>query len=120
MVLLTIPAMSQERKYKKAMKAVIEEMQKAEGPDEEMELVESFEAIAEKYPDQWIPSYHAARILITSSFAETDGEKSDAMLERAKGWTERAKNLLFGSQLTFERRVIDERSHRGVLSSREG
>jgi hypothetical protein len=36
------------------------------------------------YPDQWLPSYHASRILVTSSFEEADGSKSDALLDRAK------------------------------------
>ena len=84
LALLTLPAISQGKKYKKAMKAAVEEMQVAPDAASEMELVPSFEDIAQKYPDQWLPSYHASRILVTSSFEESDGSKSDTLLDCAK------------------------------------
>lgn len=84
LVLLTLPAMSQGRKYKKAMKVAVAEMQAATDAASEMELVTSFEDLAHSYPDQWLPSYHASRILITSSFEESDADKSDTLLDRAK------------------------------------
>ena len=79
LVLLTLPAMSQGRKYTKAMGSSIEKMNEAADPASELELVASFEEIAQNYPDQWLPSYHASRILVLSSFEESDGTKSDAI-----------------------------------------
>ena len=84
LTLLTLPAMSQGKKYKKAMSSAIEALHKAGDAAGEMELVPSFEEIALNYPDQWLPSYHASRILVTSSFEESDYSKSDALLDRAK------------------------------------
>ena len=93
LVLLTVPAMSQGRKYTKAMGSAIEKMNEAPNPASELEMVASFEEIALDYPDQWLPSYHASRILITSSFEESDASKSDAMLEHAKKWLDSAMEL---------------------------
>ncbi len=84
LVLLTLPAMSQGRKYKKAMKAGIEQLTVAADPAAELELVPLFEDLAKNHPDQWLPSYYACRILITSSFEESGAEKSDALLDRSK------------------------------------
>ncbi len=94
LTLLALPAMSQGKKYKKAMKAAVEEMQLAPDAASEMELVPGFEEIALNYPDQWLPSYHASRILITSSFEESDADKSDALLDRAKKLLDNAMKLV--------------------------
>ena len=105
LILLTLPTMSQGRKYKKAMKAAVEEMQMAPDAASEMELVPGFEEIALNYPDQWLPSYHASRILITNSFEEPDADRSDALLDRA--------NLLLNS--TME--LVPEESEVHVLEA---
>ena len=94
LVLLTLPAMSQGRKYTKAMGSSIEKMNEAADPASELELVASFEEIAQNYPDQWLPSYHASRILVLSSFEVSDGTKSDAMLDRAKKSLDKAMNMV--------------------------
>ncbi len=84
LVLLSLPVLSQGRKYNKSMQSAIEKMNEASDPVSEQETVASFEEIALNYPDQWLPSYHASRILVTSSIEESDGSKSDALLDRAK------------------------------------
>ena len=84
LILLSLPVLSQGRKYNKSMKSAIEKMNEAPDPVSEQETVPSFEEIALNYPDQWLPSYHASRILVTSSFEESDYSKSDALLDRAK------------------------------------
>ena len=94
LVLLSLPVLSQGRKYKKAMGSAIEKMNEAADPASELEKAASFEEIAQNYPDQWIPSYHASRILVTSSFEESDGTKRDAMLERAKKSLDKAMNMV--------------------------
>jgi len=94
LALLTLPAMSQAKKYNKAMRTAIEKMNEAGDPASELELVASFEEIALNYPDQWLPSYHAARILVLSSFEESDGTKSDVMLDRARKSLDKAMNMV--------------------------
>ena len=94
LVLLSLPVLSQGRKYNKSMQSAIEKMNEAPDPASELEVVASFEEIALDYPDQWLPSYHAARILIISSFEESDGSVHEAMLDRAKKWFDNSKELV--------------------------
>jgi len=93
LILLTIPAMSQGKKYKKAMKSAMKQMNQASDPAEELEVAASFEEIAENYPDQWLPAYHASRIIMINSFEGPDGDKRDLMLERAGKNLDLAKAL---------------------------
>ena len=113
LALLTLPAMSQGKKYKKAMKAAIEKMHKASDASGEMELVPSFEDLAQSYPDQWLPSYHASRILVSSSFEESDADKSDALLDRAKKWLNRTMEL---APEESEVHVLESLYYIGMLS----
>lgn len=111
--LLTVPAMPQGKKYNKAMKVVIELMNAADDPASELELVPEFESIAQNYPDQWLPAYHASRILVTSSFEESDADKSDALLDRA--------NLLLNSCMGMvpnesEAHVLEALYYIGMMS----
>lgn len=48
------------------------------------EAVNMFERIAKAEPDNWLPSYYAAQINITSSFGERDEEKLSAKLKKAQ------------------------------------
>jgi hypothetical protein len=94
LALLTVPALSQGKKYTKAMQAAIEMMQGADNPAGELEAAGDFEKIASDYPDQWLPYYHAARILITGSFVETEAERKEALLEQAKAHVLKAEDLV--------------------------
>jgi tetratricopeptide (TPR) repeat protein len=84
LAVIMLPAQSQGRKYRKAMRSAIEMMNNAPDPAGELELADTFEQIAQKFPGQWLPSYHAGRILVANTFTEGDAEKKDGMLERAK------------------------------------
>lgn len=93
LVLLSVPAFSQGKKYSKAMKSAMEMMKQADDPASEMEIAADFEKIALDYPNQWLPAYHAARILVTGSFVETDAGKREALLDRAIGQVTKAEEL---------------------------
>lgn len=45
-----------------------------------------FERIAQAEPNNWIPSYYAANVLISTSFQTQDKASKMAMLEKAKTW----------------------------------
>jgi len=94
LVLLSLPVLSQGRKYNKSMQSAIEKMNEAADPASELETAASFEEIALNYPDQWLPSYHASRILVFNSFEESDGSKSDALLDRAKKSLDKAMKMV--------------------------
>ena len=53
--------------------------------DKSTEAVALFERIAQAEKDNWLPSYHAANVLIVSSFQTTDKTRVNEMLEKAKG-----------------------------------
>jgi hypothetical protein len=93
LTLLSIPVMSQGKEYTKVMQTAMEKMNEANGAGE-LEVAADLEKIAQDYPDQWLPSYHAARILITASFMETEIGQQDALLDRAKKWMLQAENMV--------------------------
>ena len=111
LILLVLPAMSQPRKYKKAMRSAVEAMHSATNGGE-LELAATFEAIAEAYPDQWLPSYHAARILVVNSFVESDTDNKDAMLDRAKESVDRTLEL---APEESEARVLESLYYVGLM-----
>jgi hypothetical protein len=94
LVLLTIPVMSQGKKYTKAMKAAVQKMNAADNTAGELDAVGDFEKIALDYQDQWLPCYHAARILVTSSFEESETDQREAMLDRANTHVIKAEELV--------------------------
>ncbi|MDF1575582.1 MAG: hypothetical protein P1P86_10385 [Bacteroidales bacterium] len=94
LLLLVLPLMSQSRKYIKAMKPAVETMHSALDAANELELAGIFEEISGTYPDQWLPAYHAGRILTVNSFVETDMKKKEALLERAKKSLDMALELV--------------------------
>jgi tetratricopeptide (TPR) repeat protein len=113
LVLLTLPAMSQGRKYKKAMGSIIEQMHESTDPVTELELVPGFEEIALAYPDQWLPAYHAARILITGSFPNPEPDEKDLLLEQARQLLDKAFEL---APEESELSVLDALYYIGMMS----
>jgi hypothetical protein len=81
--LISLPAISQGKKYQKGMLKAIQQMDKASDPAAYMESVATFEAFAEANPTQWIPSYYAAQMLILTSFEEDNPDTKDNLLARA-------------------------------------
>ena len=58
-----------------------------------MEASNLFERIANAEPDNWLPSYYAAQVLITQSFGEQDKEKLTAQLGKAQELLNVSKNI---------------------------
>jgi hypothetical protein len=83
-ILVSLPAMSQGKKYQKVMLRTIQEMNEASDPESSLRSISIFEEIAQDYPDQWIPLYYASQLLVTSSFGESDPATKDDLLARAK------------------------------------
>jgi tetratricopeptide (TPR) repeat protein len=113
LVLLVLPAMSQPKKYIKAMQSAIETMHAASDPASALDLAATFEGIAEAYPDQWLPSYHAARVLIVNSFVESDTDKKEAMLDSAKKSLDRALEV---APRESEVRVLESLYYFGLIA----
>ncbi len=83
-ILVSLPSFSQNRKYVKSMKKAIVSLDEASHPESYIDCAESFENIAAKYEDQWIPLYDAALCLTLASLEEADGPTSDVYLDRAR------------------------------------
>jgi len=81
--LVSLPAISQGRKYQKGMLKAIEKMNESNDNAAYLECVATFEEFAEANPTQWIPSYYAAQMLIITSFDEGDPATRDKLLEKA-------------------------------------
>jgi hypothetical protein len=81
--LISLPAISQGKKYQKGMRKAIEQMNEANDPAAYLECIDTFEEFAQANPTQWIPSYYAAQMLILNSFEEADPASKDKLLERA-------------------------------------
>jgi len=93
LVLITLPAMPQGKKYKKSMLKAIEMKNKASDQAVALESVAVFENLATKYPEQWLPHYYAAELLITNSFEEGNLARNDELLNRALKNLDQAKGL---------------------------
>lgn len=91
--LLSLPAMSQGKKYTKSMLKAIESRNVASDQASALECVATFEDLSAQYADQWLPSYYAAEILITNSFSERDLTRNDELLDRALKNLDKAKEL---------------------------
>lgn len=81
--LISLPAISQGKKYQKGMLKAIEQMKEADDPAAYLECVAAFEEFSKTNPTQWIPSYYAAQMLIISNFEEKDPATRDKVLEKA-------------------------------------
>lgn len=113
LILMTIAAMAQGKKYNKAMASVIEQMNESTDPLTELELVSGFEEIADAYPDQWLPAYHAARILISGNFSNPEPDEKDLLLEQARKLLDRAFKLAPEESELF---VLDALYYIGMMS----
>jgi len=99
--LMALPVLSQGKKYKKSMLKTIEMRNKSSDQASAMECVASFEEIAASYPDQWLPCYYAAEVLITTSFQESDLKHCDELLDAA------IKQLVKAEELAPEESEIE-------------
>lgn len=91
--LITLPGISQDRKYQKSMLKSIEEMNKTTDRADHMTCVATFEELAGTHPDQYFPLYYAARTLINLSFEDSDQTRGDGQLDRANELIDKAMIL---------------------------
>jgi len=92
-LLVSVPVLSQGKKYQKAMLRNIQEMHESSGPESSQHFATLFEEISQDYPDQWIPYYYASQVLIFTCFEESDLATKDDLLDRAKKSLDKALEL---------------------------
>ncbi len=79
--LLLCSALAGQGQYEKGMSKAFDLWRTDNNPTGAIAM---FERIAQAEKDNWLPSYHAANILIISSFGTTDKTQVNEMLEKAK------------------------------------
>ena len=84
LILVSLSAMPQDKKYQKAMLKAIKKMDQVSDPAALKESASAFEALGENNPTEWIPYYYASFALINASFEESDEDSKDQLLERAQ------------------------------------
>jgi len=77
--LFVIQLLSAQTNYEKGMQKAFELWET--NPTEASNL---FERIAKAEPDNWLPSYYAAQVIILNSFGEADKDKLTAQLAKAQ------------------------------------
>jgi hypothetical protein len=93
MVLISATALSQNRRYTKAMTRAGDQLIAASTPVEHLDVADTYDKIAEKHKDQWLAPYYVAYALTIGSLEETDAGTSDSWLERATESMQKAKAL---------------------------
>jgi len=79
-ITITCITLNAQSKYEQGMQKAFSLWEEGKS----MEAVALLERIAQAESDNWIPVYHAANILITSSFEIKDLSKRESTLEKAK------------------------------------
>jgi hypothetical protein len=80
LVLLATSLLTAQSKYEEGMNKAFELW--GTNPVEASNL---FERIAAAEPDNWLPPYYAAQVIILNGFLEKDGDKLKAQLDKAQG-----------------------------------
>jgi len=76
-------AIAQEGAFEKAMEKALEQMKKAESPDQMLAAANSFERISEKATDTYLPNYYAALNLLNYNWTIQEPAKRDEIIDRA-------------------------------------
>jgi tetratricopeptide (TPR) repeat protein len=90
---VSVASFSQGRKYRKLMAAAMEQTEGVTGLEASLQSAGQFDAIADRYNDQWLPLYHSARVLTFACFGNQDGPRVDSLLDRAQVSLDRAFEL---------------------------
>jgi hypothetical protein len=79
--------------YQKAMKKNLQALQEAKSKDALQEVANTFERIASKEKQEWLPLYYIAYTYITISWMEKEAVAKDAVLDKARPYVEQALAL---------------------------
>jgi len=79
--------------YEETMQANIVKMYQARSADELAAIANTFERIAQKETDKWLPAYYAAYSYISMTYVETDADKIDQYLDKAQPFVEAGKKI---------------------------
>lgn len=91
--LIFVKTFAQKAEYVAAMENAITLLNEFENTDNNKQAVSQLERIAAAEPNEWLPGYWAAYGLANLSFAETDADKKDMLLDKADKFLAAAEKL---------------------------
>ena len=92
-ILCTLISYAGEKGYMEAMKNSLQELKKAESAADFEAVSRSFELIAEKEADKWLPYYYVSYSLINIVFIPEKAENIDKVLDKAESFLGKAREL---------------------------
>ena len=81
--LIFVHAFAQKAEYVSAMENAINLLSEFENTDNTKQGISQLERIAAAEPNEWLPNYWAAYGLANLTYAETDADKKDLLLDKA-------------------------------------
>lgn len=91
--LIFIKTFAQKADYVAAMENAITLLNEFENTENNKQAVSQLERIAVAEPNEWLPGYWAAYGLANLSFAETDADKKDMLLDKADKFLAAAEKI---------------------------
>jgi hypothetical protein len=126
LILVSVVSTAQENMYEESMLKSLEMLGQATG-DEYLQCAARFERIAVAEKERWIPYYHASYSLTLLSFDEPDGEKKDALLDRAQSLLDSALAIAPGESelhvlqaFIYPSRIMVDPMARGMIYMEKG
>ena len=96
LILVSVTSVARNNGYEESMLKTLEMLNQASGHESYLQCAGRFERIALAEKNRWIPYYYASYSLTILSFDEPDGEKRDALLDRAQGLLDSALTIAPG------------------------
>ena len=84
---------SQSSSYQQAVEKSVQKLDTATRRSTFVELTNTFERIATKEKEEWLPYYYAAYTQVNQAYAEEDIDKIDPLCDKATWFAEQAANL---------------------------
>jgi len=93
LTLIFLTANAQSAKYEQAMGKALESLNKASSGDDFINAANTFERIGMNEKNEWLPLYYSAYAYIVVCYVNPDKEQTDAMLDKAQGFIDRALEI---------------------------
>jgi tetratricopeptide (TPR) repeat protein len=87
---LFLTAAAQSAKYEQAMGKALESLNNASMADDFINAANTFERISMNEKNEWLPLYYSAYAYIVVCYVNPDKEQTDAMLDKAQSFVDRA------------------------------
>lgn len=93
LTLIFLTTNAQSAKYEEAMSKALESLNSASTGDDFINAANTFERIGMNEKNEWLPLYYSAYAYIVVCYVNPDKEQTDAMLDKAQGFIDRAMEI---------------------------